>query len=143
MPSKPLRVNGVDVPLFLIWESAYQLNTWLMKPFPHNGVPTTEQKKCNYRLCRARIVVENAYGRWKARWRRLMKGNDMHVKNIPNVVAAACILCNMCEVHGDAFNDAWLETSDNSSQPPATAFRSSTSNRPKRVRDALVHYFST
>ena len=143
LPSKPLRVNGVDVPLFLIGDSAYPLNTWLMKPFPHNGVLTTEQKTFNYRLCRARIVVENAYGRLKARWRRLMKRNDMHVRNIPNVVAVACILHNMCEVHGDAFNDAWLETSDNSSQPPTTACHSSTSNGPKRVRDALVHYFST
>ena len=110
LPSKPLRVNGVDVPLFLIGDSAYPLNTWLMKPFPHNGVLTTEQKTFNYRLCRARIVVENAYGCLKARWRRLMKRNDMHVRNIPNVVAAACILHNMCEVHGDAINDAWLET---------------------------------
>ena len=33
--------------------------------------------------------------------------------------------------------------SDNSSQPPTTACHSSTSNGPKRVRDALVHYFST
>ena len=56
LPSKPLRVNGVDVPLFLIGDSAYPLNTWLMKPFPHNGVLTTEQKTFNYRLCRARIV---------------------------------------------------------------------------------------
>ena len=39
----------------------------------------------------------------------------------------------MCKVHGDAFNDAWLETSDNSSQPPTIACHSSTSNGPKRV----------
>ena len=38
LPSKPLRVNGVDVPLFLIGDSAYPLNTWLIKPFPHTGV---------------------------------------------------------------------------------------------------------
>ena len=80
---------------FLIGDFAYPLNTWLMKPFPHNGVLTTEQKTFNYRFCRARIVVENAYGCLKARWRRLMKRNDMHVRNIPNVVAVACILHNM------------------------------------------------
>ena len=45
LPSKPLQVNGVDISLFLIGDSAYPLNTWLMKPFPHNGVLTREQKK--------------------------------------------------------------------------------------------------
>ena len=65
-----------------------------------------------------------------------MKRNDMHVRNIPNIVAAACILHNMCEVHGDNFNDAWLEE-ETFSQPPSTACISSTSSRAKRVRDAL------
>ena len=54
-----------------------------------------EIKQYNYRVSRARIVVENAYGRLKARWRRLMKRNDMHVDHIPQVIAAACILHNV------------------------------------------------
>lgn len=62
----------------------------------------------------------------------------MHICNIPNVVAAACILHNMCDVHGDNFNDAWHEE-DTSSQRPSTAC---ISNIPKHVRGALVHYFS-
>ena len=44
LPDKPIVVNGVNVPLFLIGDSAYPLNTWLMKPFPHNGVLSREQK---------------------------------------------------------------------------------------------------
>ena len=38
-----------------------------------------------------------------------MKRNDMHISHIPCVVAAACILHNICEVHGEKFNDAWLQ----------------------------------
>ena len=34
------------------------------------------------RICHAQIVVENAYGRLKGRWRRLMKRNDMCIENI-------------------------------------------------------------
>ena len=69
LPNKPLSVNGVNVPLFLIGDSAYPLQTWLMKPFPHNGLLTSEMRQYNYRISRARIVVENVYGRLKARWR--------------------------------------------------------------------------
>ena len=46
----------------------------------------------------------------------------MHINNIPNVIAAACILHNMCEIHGKYFNETWLQeieadTNTNSSQP--------------------------
>ena len=77
-PHKPMTVGSVDVSLYLIGDSAYPLQTWLMKPFTHGTSLTAEQKTYNYRLCRARIVVENAYGRLKARWRRLMKRNDVY-----------------------------------------------------------------
>ena len=78
LPDKNITVNGVNIPLYLIGDSAYSLQTWLMKPFTHNTALTSQQKTFNYRLCRARIVVENAYGRLKARWCRLMKRNDVH-----------------------------------------------------------------
>ena len=144
LPNKAITINGTDVPLFLIGDSAYPLHTWLMKPFAHNSKLTREQKTYNYRMCRARIVVENAYGRLKARWRRLMKRNDMHTNHI---IAAAYILHNMCEVHGERFHDAWLQdvarSGSNFSTPPSTVCRDGCNDRPKQVRDAIVHYFST
>ena len=145
LPNKTLSIDGVDVPLYFIGDSAYPLQTWLMKPFPQSGILTRDAQQYNYRLSRARIVIENAYGRLKARWRRLMKRNDMHVDHIPVVVAAACVLHNMCEIHGEHFNDTWLQDINGvdgvSSQPPTVAIRDGTSEQPKRVRDALVHYF--
>ena len=53
-----------------------------------------------------------------------MKRNDMHVHQIPTFVAAACVLHNMCEVHGEKFNDSWLQdmihSSGNSFDPPTS-----------------------
>ena len=34
-----------------------------------------------------------------------MKCNDMLIENVPNVIAAACVLHNMCEIHGDIFDE--------------------------------------
>ena len=111
--NRTMLMNSIEVPLYLIGDSAYPIQTWLMKPFPHNTQNLTNEKKTyNYRLSRARIVVENAYGRLKARWRRLMKRNDMHIKHIPNIIATACILHNICEKHGEHFNKSWLQSID-------------------------------
>lgn len=62
--------------LFLLGDP---LRPWLMKPFPHSGALSSHQKLYNYRICRGRVVVEIAFGRLKARWRRLSKQNDMNV----------------------------------------------------------------
>ncbi|XP_065893423.1 uncharacterized protein [Dysidea avara] len=94
-----LTVLSQEIPVFLVGDSAYPLSTWLMKPFPHNTALSTAQRNFNYRLSRARIVSENAFGRLKARWRRLQKQNDMAINNIPNVIIACCILHNVCEIH--------------------------------------------
>ena len=144
LPDKTITENGVQIPLYLIGDSAYPLKKWLMKPFTHGTVMTPAQRTFNYRICRARIVVENAYGRLKARWRRLMKRNDMNISHIPTVVTAACTLHNICEIHGETFNDSWLiEVNDSSfPQPTSGSLRDGDSDGPKVVRNALVHYFN-
>lgn len=102
-------IMGRQIPVFLVGDSTYPLSTWLMKPFPYNTILSNAQKTFNKTLSRARIVSENAFGRLKARWRRLLKQNDMSISNIPNIIMACCILHNMCEIHGDAFNEIWLD----------------------------------
>ena len=39
-----VRIGDVDVPIFLVADSAYPLSTWLMKPFPHGSTLTQGQK---------------------------------------------------------------------------------------------------
>ena len=81
-----IRIRGINVYPFLVGDSAYPLSSWLMKPFPYNTTLTSEKKHYNYIVSRARIVTENAFGRLKARWRRLMKQNDMSVSRVPPVI---------------------------------------------------------
>ena len=30
------------------------------------------------------------------------------IKNVPTTVSAACVLHNMCEIHGETFDDSWV-----------------------------------
>ena len=38
-----------------------------------------------------------------------MKHLDVHLHKVPTVVAACCTLHNICEIHGDEFDQQWLE----------------------------------
>ena len=89
--TKTEQLHGVDVPLYIIGDAAYPLQLWLMKPFPHNGALSQEEQRFNFVISSARIVVENAYGRLKGRWRRLMKRNDVHIDNIPTIIVFCTI----------------------------------------------------
>ena len=82
-----------------------------MKPFSDCGTLTHQQRKVNYQLSRARIVTEIAFGRLKGRWRCLLKRNDTSQRYLLQIVAACCILHNVCEVHHDGFDDNWQVTS--------------------------------
>jgi len=83
-----------------------------MKPCYNNGHLTSSAKDFNYRLSRARIVIENAFGRLKGRWRCLLKRNDTNLHYLPNVIAACATLHNMCEIHKEHFNEEWHTSSD-------------------------------
>ena len=62
-PNSKKNINGIDVPVMLLGDPAYPLKEWLMKGFSDCGRLTNPQKKYNYRLSRARVVVENAFRR--------------------------------------------------------------------------------
>ena len=55
------------------------------------------------------MVVEDAYGRLKGRWRCLSKRTDTEISDLPDLIATSCVLHNLCEIHGERFNEEWLK----------------------------------
>ena len=81
-PNRPVKYHHVNVPLFIVGDPAYSLLEWLMKPYSDTGRLTPHQLNFNYQVSRARNVVENAFGRLKARWRCLLKLNDSSLERV-------------------------------------------------------------
>lgn len=98
MPKRDVELNGVVVPLHVIGDPAYPLSKNLIKPYTGRNL-TPQQESFNVYHSSARMVVENAFGRLKTRWRMLCKRMDCDINYAPVVIAAASCLHNLCEKH--------------------------------------------
>lgn len=100
-------IGGASVGYYILGDSAYPLQNWLLKPFPDTGRLTIEQQNYNKKISRARVVVENSFGRLKGRWRCLLKRNDCDVSLVKSMVLTCCALHNLCERHGEEYDGEW------------------------------------
>lgn len=100
-------VDNVEVPVHIIGDAAYPLRRWLMKGYSQQVELTQDKIHYTHTLSSARMVVENAFGRLKGRWRCLLKRNDVDIHLITDVVAACCILHNICEIQRDQYLPEW------------------------------------
>ena len=140
-PNWKRKINGVDIPLLILGDPAYPLMSWLMKCYPETGCLSPEESHFNYRQSRARMVVENAFGRLKGRWRCLLKRMDyMNIDTIINVVACCVVLHNICEFSGDRCDTEWISSNRQSQVYSATAPVRGANTTANGIRDALKEY---
>lgn len=67
--------------------------TNLLKPYSQRRI-TYEERIFNYRLCRARRVVENVFGILAARFRIFSQPIAITVDKIDGIILACCALHN-------------------------------------------------
>nr|CAI5849118.1 unnamed protein product [Callosobruchus analis] len=77
----------------LVGDNAFPLKEYLLKPFPGNQL-TSKQKIFNYRLSRARRIVENGFGILAARFRVFEKPMPYSPEKVVKIVKACCVLHN-------------------------------------------------
>ncbi|XP_015265178.1 PREDICTED: putative nuclease HARBI1 [Gekko japonicus] len=108
VPGNPTRtIEGVPVPPLIVAAAAYPLRSWLIPPY--KGHLNAQQAHFNKVQGRVRNVVERAFGRLKAQWRCLPLEVPVELRNVIPVVAACCILHNLCEDHGHAVPEVFTE----------------------------------
>ena len=72
----------------------------MQRPYPGENLPE-KLRICNYRLSRARRVVENAFGILSSRWRFLRSPIQTHPEKAAKSVLAAITLHNWLKKHND------------------------------------------
>ena len=94
---RPLSDHPLDtsnVPYYLLGDDAFALEPYLMKPF--KGVQLcNKRRRYNYRLSRARRVVENAFGILVHRWRFLMRTCEQTPDHVRTMLRTAIVLHNV------------------------------------------------
>ena len=136
-------INGKEIPPFIVADPAYPLLPWVLKGYPNDKNAPRRERIFNYRLSRARVTVENTFGRWKGRFIRFSKRVDMEVSSLVNVTYASCILHNVCELQKNEYLPFWNE---NEVVPEVVADEIDEDNLPhdaNDIRETLANYFTS
>ena len=79
----------------ILGDSAFPFRVWLMKPHGNDNL-TPVEGYFNYRLSRARMVTERAYGQLKSRWRVLYRKLECRPDSVKLAALACIVLHNIC-----------------------------------------------
>lgn len=81
---------------YLLGDAAYPIKPWLMVPYKNNGKLSQQQLKFNKTLGSMKVVVEQAFGLIKGRFRRLKFLDIRDLTELIQTVFICCILHNLC-----------------------------------------------
>ncbi|KAL8584168.1 hypothetical protein ACOMHN_034854 [Nucella lapillus] len=147
--------DTTPVPYYIVADDAFALRDFCMKPYSKRNMNTRELI-FNYRLCRARRVVENAFGLLANRFRVLLRTMELDTKNVRTVIKSCVVLHNLLlervppqanhvdreePATGTLVPGSWRDQViwEQPEQPPARG----ANHHGKRVREILADYFGS
>ncbi|KAJ8375576.1 hypothetical protein SKAU_G00061560 [Synaphobranchus kaupii] len=143
---KPLPGAEEATPYVFVGDEAFPLRRCMMRPFPGQRL-SPEQRIFNYRLSRARRMVECAFGILASQWRlyRRVLGVSPEVAEV--VVKATCILHNFIRWHSadeeDPSSTVMNLESSTGMQDISRLSSNNTSRDAIAVREKFTAYFSS
>lgn len=98
-------------PFAMVADEAFPLKEYILKPYPNRGL-NVPQRVYNYRLSRARRVVENAFGIFANRWGVFLDTIHLTPETVDKIILCCCALHNylrsqnrdLCSEPGIHFN---------------------------------------
>lgn len=97
-PPKKLVVDGNPLPYVLVGDEAFQLTDFMLRPYPRRSGLTDEKRIFNYRLSRARRMIEDTFGIMVSKWQILKRPIDATVKHSISIMKAIICLHNWLRI---------------------------------------------
>lgn len=143
--ASPLPGTSDPVPYVLVGDDAFPLLDNIMKPYSHANL-SKEQQIYNYRVSRARNVVERTFGILSSRFRILLTTINLSPSKVSKIVLACCYLHNYLSHKNDV---SYLQDDDHGDEtvsrqviPLAPSNVHHESLSAKDVRDNYCQYFN-
>lgn len=140
--SKCLPNSDVNVPHVIIGDDAFPLSVHLMKPYPDRGL-THDERIYNYRLSRARRVVENAFGILANRFRILLNPINLRPCKVVDITLACVPLHNFLASHSPKYLEFQSGDISNKSSTLQKQGGNRSCNEARAVRNEFKQFFST
>ena len=146
--------DTIPVPFFIVSDDAFALKEYCMKPYSRQTMKIQELI-FNYRLSRARRVVENAFGLLAQRFRVLLRTCELTPEHVREVVTCCLTLHNILlnrmppgpdimdreDPQRNIIPGSWREQCI-WPEPPQPPMRAAT-HAGKTVRDTLTNFFGS
>jgi hypothetical protein len=100
-PDEPLFEENVSVPYVIVGHEGFPLKRFILRPFPKDRNLDSKRRIFNYRLCRCRRVVENAFGILAQRWHVFFRPINCKLELVNKIVKATTVLQNFIGSKGN------------------------------------------
>lgn len=141
--SKTIPDTNIEAPFVILGDEAFPLLENLLKPYPRNQSACDKTKAIfNYRLSRARRLVENAFGILTQVFRIFATPIHINTTTAQDLITSACILHNLIikEKEIEVTNDNVSSELDSFGENES--FSEQQNNRSVQVRDIFKDYFN-
>lgn len=129
--------NGKAMPFVLVGDEAFALSKFVLRPYPSRNL-SVKQRIFNYRLSRARRMIECTFGILANKWRILHRPLDTNLEFSDFIIKACCMLHNFVRKHEKLnFEDTLYECP--LENIPALGVRSNVQGF--SIRDDFANYF--
>ncbi|CAH1977608.1 unnamed protein product [Acanthoscelides obtectus] len=103
-PPKQLDGTNYVIPYHFVADTAFPLSNHIMKPYPGQHPKGSTKRVFNYRLSRARCIVENVFGILASVFRVLRKPMLLQPEKAQLVVMTVCLLHNFLRKSQNSVN---------------------------------------
>lgn len=143
----PLPGSSISLPFVIVADDAFALKPYLIKPFPFRNQPAPN-RVYNYRLSRARRMVESVFGIIASKFRTLRRPIELNPKKTKYVTMAACALHNFIISRTESTHQRYIENTNDSESLPEhnlidleRGLNNNSGNVAQQIREAFKDYF--